>query len=358
MRGKLLAKQKNIYTFDEAKAQSRSRRASRDASKRSSSARNATSSRSSNARGGSSRRGFDGMEALERDSGARRSNRVSGDYARLRMPSSRDRVRSARSYEDSWQGFDSLDSSRGVDGFNSYDGFDSFDSYDDFAMYEDEAPVRPEKDNKASKRERKRKERTKARADRMFSKQFESDQAAEAPAEDAPRAALYEGQMGSSQRKSARMQRAATAAPQRAKIDPQGWLSNLNVSPGLLKIGTAILCIVLVGVFLYTPAQQYYQAQRDRDRLAAEYAGLEQRNEALDTQNSSLSSNAGMEDAVRQKYGYVVTGDQAAIVAGLSDVTTDTSRDSDALEVNVLSSAVKAPEEWYTPYLDAFFGVS
>ena len=219
---------------------------------------------------------------------------------------------------------------------------------------------RAAQDQKKSKREERRRERSKTRAERLFAKQYESGQGRQAAADgdaDAPRAALYEGKMGASHRKSTRMQRASSAAPQSAKLNPAGWLSGLQVKPRTLKAFTAVLCVVLVAVFLYVPAQQYYQAQREHDRLAAEYAVLEQRNTALDSQNDSLSSNAGMEDAVRQKYGYVVEGDQAGYVVGLSDNATDTSRDSENIEANVLSSAVKAPEEWYTPYLDAFFGV-
>lgn len=212
-------------------------------------------------------------------------------------------------------------------------------------------------DRSASKRERRRRERSKARADRLFSKQFAAESGVSGNEEGAPRAALYEGKMGASHRKSARMQRSSTAEPQTAKVNPAGWFTNLHVSARLLKIGTAVLCLVLVGVFLYMPAKQYYQAQREHDRLAAEYAVLEQRNQALNSQNTALSSRAGMEDAVRQKYGYVVNGDETAVVTGLSDTTTDTSRDGEGIEANVLSSAVKAPEEWYTPYLDAFFGL-
>ena len=210
----------------------------------------------------------------------------------------------------------------------------------------------------SSKRGNRQRERTKARANRMFDKQYEPARKASAPEDGTPRAALYETKMGSSHRKSARMQRSSSATPQTAKLDPAGWFSNLHIPPRVIKLGTALLCLVLVGVFLYTPARQYYQAQREHDKLAVEYSELAQRNDALDSQNGSLSSNAGMEDAVRQKYGYVIEGDQTAVVTGLSDTTTDSSRDSDGIEANVLSSAVKAPEEWYTPYLDAFFGIS
>ena len=50
--------------------------------------------------------------------------------------------------------------------------------------------------------------------------------------------------------------------------------------------------------------------------------------------------------------------DKVAVVSGLSDnvVSTALAADNDDIEANVLSSTVKAPEEWYTPFLDAFFG--
>lgn len=224
----------------------------------------------------------------------------------------------------------------------------------------DESPARrrSEAGRSRGKRENKKRERTKSRAEKMFARQYEAEGPSSAQPEGAPRAALYEGKMGSSHRRSARMQRASTAVPQSAKLNPAGWFANITVSARTLKVCTAMLCLVLVGVFLYVPAQQYYQSIREHDRLAAEYAYIEQRNQALDSQNTALASNAGMEDAVRQKYGYVVSGDEAAIVTGLSDHATDTSRDSDGIEANVLASSVKAPEEWYTPYLDALFGVS
>lgn len=212
-----------------------------------------------------------------------------------------------------------------------------------------------------SVRERKRHQCAKERASKMFDRQVaaESSRAATVQEEDAPRAALYEGKMGASHRRSARMQRASSAGSASAKVNPAGWFSNLNVTARSLKLGTAMLCVVLAFVFLYAPARQFYQAERENDRLAAEYAIVAQRNEVLDAQNDTLASDAGMEDAVRQKYGYVIQGDETAVVSGLSDDVIGTARaaDNGDIEANVLSSTVKAPEEWYTPFLDAFFGV-
>lgn len=213
---------------------------------------------------------------------------------------------------------------------------------------------------KAEKRDERRRERVKARAERMYNKQFQGDAktaSANVPAEGAPRAAIYEGKMGATQRRSVRMQRSSTANAVSAKINPAGWFAALPITERSLKVGTAIICTVLVCMFLYTPAQQYYQAVRERDQLAAEYSVIQERNTALDLQNDVLASDAGLEDAVRQKFGYVKEGEQTAIVTGLSDYTMDTSRDNEELEPAVLSSSVKAPQEWYTPLLDAFFGV-
>ena len=214
--------------------------------------------------------------------------------------------------------------------------------------------------NSNTARDRRRRQRAHERAGRLYDRQFAAEaQGAGAGGEGSPRAALYEGKMGSSHRKSARMQRSSEAGPVSAKVNPAGWFAGLNISQRSLRIGTALLCIVLVFVFLYTPAKQYYQAQRESSRLAAEYSVVEQRNEVLDAQNDTLASNAGMEDAVRQKFGYVVQGDQTAVVTGLSENAQGAAMaaDNDDLEANVLSSTVKAPEEWYTPFLDAFFGV-
>ena len=142
-----------------------------------------------------------------------------------------------------------------------------------------------------------------------------------------------------------------------AKLNPAGWFSRINLTSRTAKLVTAAICVLFICVFLYTPAQQYYQAMRENARLEAEYAAVSERNAALDAHNDALASDAGMEDAVRQKYGYVIAGEQTAVVSGLSDEVDVSKRASAEVEGNILSSSIKAPEEWYTPFLDALFGV-
>lgn len=231
--------------------------------------------------------------------------------------------------------------------------------------------------SKSDARDRRRRQRSKERAGRMFDRQFGGSDGS-GSAEGSPRAAVYKGKMGPSHRKASRMQGggstpAATSSLSGAAGATAGALagvaagaarggasviaSRTSLTPRSLKIITALACLVFACTFLYTPAQQYYQAQREHDRLEAEYASIQSRNEALDVQNDILTSDAGIEDAVRQKFGYVKSGEETAIVTGLSEETTDALRDSEHIEANVLSSSVKAPEEWYTPILDALFGV-
>ena len=227
-----------------------------------------------------------------------------------------------------------------------------------------EAEAAREDDVRAEQREttraKKRRERTKARADKMFDRQFAAE-ATGASAQDAgPRAAVYEGKMGAKHRKSARMQQtgaASAAGDFVARINPAQFIAGLPISARMLRTATAVICAVLVCVTMYTPAQQYYQALRERDQLAAEYSVVADRNQTLDVQNDVLASDAGMEDAVRQKYGYVKLGEETAVVTGLSEHASDSSRGNDGIEPTILSSSVKAPEEWYTPFLDAFFGI-
>ena len=226
--------------------------------------------------------------------------------------------------------------------------FDDFSEEYDWGEYTYEEP-------RESAREARTRQRRKSRAERLFAKQYADDGQDFEQVDGAPRAALYEGQVGASQRRAARMQRASQAGPVSAKLNPAGWFSGLSVSPRRLKALTAILCLVLTVFFLYTPTQHYYQSVREHDRLVAEYASIQERNANLDAQNEALASNAGKEDAVRQKYGYVISGDETAVVSGLSDEAY--ASNGDGVEANVLSSGVKAPEEWYTPFLDALFGI-
>ena len=195
-----------------------------------------------------------------------------------------------------------------------------------------------------------RRERSKAKADRAFDRQF-GGSAAAAPSEGAPRAALYKGEMGSTQRRASRMNRSDDAS---ASLKRKNGFSiaSLSSSPKFVASLAVIGCLVLTCLFLYPSAQQYYQASRERDRLAAEYTVIEQRNEALADSVSALQTDAGVEDRAREQLGWVKEGEQSANVYGI-DVVDEESQ----FRANVVPGSVEAPATWYSPILDPLFGV-
>ena len=218
-------------------------------------------------------------------------------------------------------------------------------------------------------RDKKRKEKNKLKAEKMFEKQFGEDANKRKDSSSAsfnnkdyaggvPRPALYKGQMGSKHRKSSKMQQQVKGYEATSFFDRFAFLRGVADHPAfprVTKLATVGICICVVAFCLYTPAQHFYHAQRENDRLVAEYTVIKERNNALDIQNDILASKAGMEDAVRKKLGYVKDGENAAVVTGLSASATNKNKDNENVEATVLSRSVQAPEAWYTPFLDTFF---
>uniref|UniRef100_UPI0015557203 FtsB family cell division protein n=1 Tax=Adlercreutzia sp. ZJ473 TaxID=2722822 RepID=UPI0015557203 len=187
------------------------------------------------------------------------------------------------------------------------------------------------------------------RAERRFSQQYGgADRGAGAEAAAGPRAAVYKGEMGTKHRRAARMQ--DDAAPRGGSARSASARKTRRLSPVLAVSAAVAACLLLGGVFLYTPAQQFYQEVRERDRLQAEYTVLQQRNDAIQGEVDALSSSAGVEDRARAEFGWVKKGETAGSVGGL-DVEKDSS-----FRANIVPGSVEAPETWYS-FLDPVFGV-
>ncbi len=212
---------------------------------------------------------------------------------------------------------------------------------------------------RASRAEAKR-ARVKARADKKFDKTYgeaksarpsaKSKRGAQPTPEGGPRPALYKGKMGSSQKKSSKLQ--ARAAKMGAAVGSIS-IPRINLPKLPRKIGAALLtvCIVAVSAFaLYGSAQQYYTQMRETDRLQAEYAAVAARTQTLQTSIDSLQTDAGIEDKAHSDMGYVKQGEQTATVKGI------TFEESNEFAGNVVPGSVPAPDTWYSPFLDVLFG--
>lgn len=222
--------------------------------------------------------------------------------------------------------------------------------------------VRAFSDNMRKKAEKRKRARAKAKADKKFDAAYGGD-AGSGPAsggsqagqgEGGPRAAVYEGKMGSSHKKSAKLQaKAAGDAIKNAASGVSIPKANLSKMPrGLLRALASVAVVALVAVMLYGPAQQYYQQMRETDRLQAEYAAVAARSNTLQSTIDSLRSEEGVEDKAHTDLGYVKKGEQTATVKGANIV------DNTEFSSNVAPGSVPAPETWYSPVLDAFFGYS
>ena len=186
----------------------------------------------------------------------------------------------------------------------------------------------------------------KMKADRLFADAVPKD----APSGDEPRAALYKGKMGSSHKKSSKMQ----------AREKSGSGFSLPFSIPLPKFDSkgsvALLvcaCLVVSCLLLYDPVKHYYIAVRDQARAELEYEIASTRNEALRQDVALLATDGGMEERARQQYGWVKDGENAVLVAGLSE--DDGLTPAEVLRTTTMND-IHAPETWYSPVLDKVFG--
>lgn len=113
-----------------------------------------------------------------------------------------------------------------------------------------------------------------------------------------------------------------------------------------------VACIAVFMAFLYPSVQDYYIALRDQAKSQAEYAALQNHQAQLQQDVDYLSSDEGVEDAVRAKYGWVYPSENSVLVQGVQSES-----DFDGTSVGAIpSGSVPAPETWYSGFLDQFFG--
>lgn len=193
-----------------------------------------------------------------------------------------------------------------------------------------------------------RRSASKAKADREFTRRYGDD--APSAAEPGPRAAVYETQMGRQHKRAARLQDGGASARSAAASRPSGKREGGSARSRLAALGAAAACLLLACLFLYPPAQQYYQEVRERDRLQAEYDAIQQRNDAIQREVDYLSSDAGVQDEARSELGWVLSGERSVSVTGV-DVPDDST-----FTANIVAGEIPAPDTWYS-FLDPLFGV-
>lgn len=215
-----------------------------------------------------------------------------------------------------------------------------------FEEEQEEEPVQP---GLRGKWQKLRHDVRKARAERKFNKQFESDSSASGEA--GPRAALYKAEMGSTHKRASRMRDQAEAGSSARRKASQGLLSRVASSKALVSVGAVVACLALACAFLYAPAKDYYYSVREHARAEAELLAVQERQQQLQEEIETLGTEAGVADRARQEFGWVMQGENSVFVQGVEDA------ESSGVAANVVPGSVKAPETWYSPFLDKFFGL-
>ncbi len=210
---------------------------------------------------------------------------------------------------------------------------------------------------KRSNKEAAKRRRGKARAEKKFAKLYGKGEASASASnsEGGPRAAVYQAKMGAKHRKAAQalQQKAAQGISAASGFIGGITLPDLKALPKrTVRILTVIGCAAFLTFMLYAPAQQCYQQVRERDRVAAEYAAVMDRNQALADSVDMLQTEEGIEDKAHAEYGMVKDGEEAGSVSGI-DVQSSTD-----FVANVVPGGVAAPDTWYSGVLDLLFGYS
>ncbi|MEG1512903.1 MAG: septum formation initiator family protein [Raoultibacter sp.] len=189
----------------------------------------------------------------------------------------------------------------------------------------------------------------KTKADKAFEAHY-ADTNKPATESAGSRAALYKGQMGSSHKRSARMQAQAKSVASSKASTSQSLRGKIH-SPYCAGGAIVAVCLVLSCAFLYPAAKDYYVAVREQAQVQAEYAALDQRNAAIQAEVDRLSTSEGIEDKARKEFGWVKAGDNSVSVYGLDKAKRTN------LNANVAENSIPAPDTWYSALLDALFGV-
>lgn len=172
-----------------------------------------------------------------------------------------------------------------------------------------------------------------------------------------PRAALYKGEMGKSQKKAQKMQASGNTDTTYSAPACNISLSVIADKFGVLSKFTRVLVCITAAIlisclFLYAPAKGYYTQMRDTQKLQVEYDAVLSRNEQLRASVANLESPEGIESQATQELGLVKQGEGSALVSGI-DNSDDT---SNKLIKYVNSSEIKAPSTWYSDICDVIFG--
>ncbi len=198
-----------------------------------------------------------------------------------------------------------------------------------------------------------RKKLRSAKAEREFDRTVGARERAAAQREQASgsRAAVYDMRMGATHRKSARM--AEEEGAKRRGVSLPFSFSRSISAWGMRCVACAAAAVLAV-VMLYPSCQNLYNETRSLQQLEAEYDALQDYNSKVQAQVDYLSSDEGIEDYARSELGWVRPDEHVVAVEGVT--STEDGTHSGQRLYSITSGSIKAPDTWYSGFLDVLFG--
>lgn len=285
-------------------------------------------------------------------------------------------LRSESNYSGGYHAEGNLSGSSRLDGHRSdrgrsgtraaHAGLHRADNRRDFAGFEDDFTQEDAQQNSSNKRahshekenfvQRMRKKFRSAKAERDFNRTIGArDRKAQTDAANASasRAALYEMRMGSTHRKSARMQDEGKDRPKFGFGLPFS-LPVTSLSAAATR-GIVALAVVGLTVFmLYPSCQNFYTETRQLQQLQAEYQALSDYNTQMQSQIDYLNTDEGLEEYARSELGWIRQDERMATVEGVES-SVDGSTQANTT-YSPLNEDILAPATWYSGVLDVLFG--
>lgn len=245
-------------------------------------------------------------------------------------------------------------------------GLHRADNRRDFAGFEDDFTQEDAQQNSSRKHvhshekesfaQRMRKKFRSVKAERDFNRTIGArDRKAQTDAANASasRAALYEMRMGSTHRKSARMQDEGKDRPKFGFGLPFS-LPVTSLSAAATR-GIVALAVVGLTVFmLYPSCQNFYNETRQLQQLQAEYQALSDYNMQMQSQIDYLNTDEGLEEYARSELGWIRQDERMATVEGVESSVDGSTQTNTTY--SPLNEDIPAPATWYSGVLDVLFG--
>lgn len=245
-------------------------------------------------------------------------------------------------------------------------GLHRADNRRDFAGFEDDFTQEDAQQNSSRKHvhshekesfaQRMRKKFRSVKAERDFNRTIGArDRKAQTDAANASasRAALYEMRMGSTHRKSARMQDEGKDRPKFGFGLPFS-LPVTSLSAAATR-GIVALAVVGLTVFmLYPSCQNFYNETRQLQQLQAEYQALSDYNTQMQSQIDYLNTDEGLEEYARSELGWIRQDERMATVEGVESSVDGSTQTNTTY--SPLNEDIPAPATWYSGVLDVLFG--